>query len=177
MRRKYTAPILALVMLLVVFNGCGDKERTKSSSRTESVASGQRKQIDIDFSKSSFPETIKLATGFANPEEWGRWTDGDKAVLVFNRPLPKQFTCRIVVYSAFGPNASAPIKLKIGDLERTFLVSKVNESIAIPVSVSQEANSIEIIPPKPSSPKSLGTSNDGRRLGIAIAKLSIIPSS
>lgn len=178
---KFKKPIIVASIIFAstaVLTGCGDNADKKAAD-TQKASLVQKEsakaQIDIDFSKNPFPSEISDAKGFANPESWGRWTDGEKAVLTFNNPLPKNFDLVILVHAAFGPNTNNPVKLKIGETEQTFVVYKLDQTISIPVSLSADSKSLEIIPPAPTSPKSLGASKDVRQLGIAVSKISILP--
>lgn len=179
---KVRARILGCLILTsaAVLTGCSDNADKKLTDiQKASVTQKERgnARIDIDFSKDPFPAEISDARGFSGSEPWGRWTDGERAVLTFNNPLPKHFDLVILVHGAFGPNANKPVKLKIGETEQIFVISIPDQTITLPVSLSGDAKSLEILLPAATSPKSIGASEDIRRLGIAISKISITPKS
>lgn len=177
---KFNTPLVTSIIFVSVtaLTGCGDNTDKKATD-TQNVSLTQTEstmaRVDIDLSKSQFPAEISDARGFSGSEPWGRWTDGEKVVLTFNNPLPKNFALEILVHAAFGPNANKPVKVKIGEREYSFVVSTPDQKISVPVHLSVETKSFEIIPPAPTSPKSLGGSEDSRRLGLAISKISILP--
>ena len=177
---KVKTQLIAYLILAsaAVLTGCGDNADKKSSDIQKAPLTQKESantRIDIDFSKDPFPAEISDARGFSGSEPWGRWTDGEKAVLTFNSPLPKHFDLAIVVHAAYGPNANKPVKLKIGETERTFVIATPDQTITLPVSLTGETKSLEILLPAATSPKSSGASEDLRRLGIAISKISITP--
>ena len=178
---KFKKPIIVASIIFAsacVLTGCGDNA-DKQTANVQNVSVVQpilaKEGINIDFSKTPFPPGIVDARGFSGAESWGRWTDGEKAVLTFNNPLPKKFDLVIIVHAAFGPNANKPVKLRIGDTEQTFTVFAPDQTISIPVHLGVDTKSLEIILPAATSPKSIGASEDVRRLGIAVSKISILP--
>jgi hypothetical protein len=177
MRTFTTAFTGIAIALLGLLTGCGEKADVSANKGTVVPApkvSPFPQQFSIDFAKDPFPKEVISATGLSNPEPWGRWTDGEKVVLTFNSQLPQNFSFELTVSAAFGPNSNTPTKLKIGEFNHTFSVSKPGEIFVVPVTHSGVTKTLEITPPKPTSPKSLGISNDSRQLGLGLVKLRIV---
>jgi hypothetical protein len=184
-KRRRTAKRVVLTILLiialVVLYACDDKPSPKQSggyvpAKTTPLDPAYLAGLSegIDFINPTYPAFVTETQGLSNAESWGRWTDGDKAIIKFKDPLPRLFYLELIVRFAFGPNAKAPIKIRIGASEQTFTVTQDNEIFRFEFSVDQNVNTIEIIPPKPASPKSLKMNTDNRRLGIGLVKLRII---
>lgn len=176
MNFKSSNVIAAFVLISVVLiSACGNNDGKQIDAAQNNLSVVTKAGTDIDFSKNPFPPEVASASGFSDPETWGRWTDGDKAVLTFNNPLPENFELVMVVHAAFGPSANRPLKVKAGNSEQSFTVSTPDQTISIPFRLEGEAKSLEIKLPNANSPKSVGISEDTRKLGIGISKLSIVP--
>lgn len=128
----------------------------------------------IDFTKPGYPTFIAEATGVSGHEPWGRWTDGNNAVFRFTQPLPKQFTL-VIQTNAFGPNLGEVTKIKIGTAEQGFKITEQDQTYHLNFNLTEPANTIEFLIPKPSSPKELQVGDDPRKLGIGLIKLQIFP--
>lgn len=176
--RTFTAVFTgAAFALLGLLTGCGEKadiNANKGAVVPVPNVSPFPQQLSIDFAKDPFPKEVLSVTGLSNPEPWGRWTDGEKMILAFNTQLPQNFSFELTVSAAFGPNSNAPTKVKIGEFNSAFSVSKPDEMFVVPVTHAGVTNTLEIVPPKPASPKSLGISNDSRQLGLGLVKLRIV---
>jgi hypothetical protein len=139
-----------------------------------SVSPARRPNCFIDFSRNGYPGFISRASGLSRKEPWGRWTDGDRAEITFSESLPKKFELEIVVNAAFGDNAKGPIFVRIGGVEKSFHFTSKGETIRLPFSLSNDATSIEIVPPSPMSPKALGLGMDARRLGVGLSSVRVV---
>ena len=126
------------------------------------------------FSEDNVPDEVSL-TGFSGAEPWGRWTVAEKAGIKFDSTLPAFFRLDARVMRVFGENAKTPILVRVGKEERSVLVSAPNTRISLEFHTDGKTNTIEIIPPKPQSPKQLGLGNDDRLLGLGFSQLKIIP--
>jgi phosphoglycerol transferase len=129
----------------------------------------------IDFTKNGLPLFIKEISGLSETEQWGRWSDANKASaveLIFYDRLPNSFSLFINAI-AFGPNIGETLIINIA--EQTYDIKIPKESpfkLKIDVNLNgQKTNKIEFIPPKPTSPKELGLSEDERKLGIGFIKI------
>lgn len=126
----------------------------------------------IDFTKSGYPTFIAEVTGMSGYEPWGRWTDGAKAVFRFIQPLPKQFTL-VIQANVFGPNLGEAIKIKVGTAEQEFKVTEQGQTHRLNFILSEPVDTLELLIPKPTSPKDLQSGEDPRKLGLGLIKLQI----
>lgn len=109
-------------------------------------------------------------------ESQGRWTDADmgpEARFRFKDPLPNSFTLEIEA-NAFGPNVGRPVRVRVGSVEKSFVVRDVTkpEVYKLSFATSGPVDTIEIVPPLPTSPASMG-GKDQRRLGVILGSLKI----
>ncbi len=146
---------------------------------THGVRYNASQKDGIDFTKDGLPIFVRFITGLSGPEPWGRWSDANIAPTVifeFFDTLPDIFTLSLKA-NAFGPNVGKDLIIKIG--EKTFNVLIPNSGpfdIELPVDLNgKKVKTIEFISPKPTSPKELGLSEDGRKLGIGFISMKIIP--
>lgn len=131
----------------------------------------------VDFTRNGLPLFIKDLRGLSGEEPWGRWSDAYVSSSIrfeFFEPLPDRFTLELEA-NAFGPNIGRDLKVNIGSRTYDAHIPEGNFSVALDVDLGEEkANIIEFIPPAPTSPKELGLSEDGRKLGIGFIRMRII---
>ena len=174
---KLVLSILALIYLVGLYFVISDKVKGDSMKPIyqASLADG------IDFKHPGYPDFLKSVTGLSTIEPWGRWTDSNESgtasttTFVFKNPLPRKFGIQLEA-QAFGPNIDQPILVKIGNEKETFFLkdSKMN-TITLRLTNPNDSNAIDIVIPKPTSPKQLNVkSDDTRKLGIGLATLKII---
>jgi phosphoglycerol transferase len=137
-------------------------------------------QEGIDFKKEGYPSFLKSVSGIDAHENWGRWSNASLAQsvrLVFNEPLPKKFTIELKAIG-YGPNINAKTKIQVGDITKTILLqADASQLHELEFDNLSGANSIEIFPPKPTSPNQLSLTNtDVRKIGIGLISLKIIPT-
>jgi len=132
----------------------------------------------INFRKPFYPTFIAEVTGMSLYEPTVRWTDGPLVKFRFNQSLPKKFTLEIVAIS-FGPNLGLPIKVRVGREVKTFTImpsvpTKDDVVYKLTFETDGKSDTLEVIPPKPTSPRELDPkSEDKRKLGIAFISLKI----
>lgn len=132
----------------------------------------------IEFKKQDYPDFLAEVSGMSGHESWGRWTDatiGPVAKFHFKQALPRKFTLEISA-NAFGPNIGAPVKVRVGSVEKSF-VTTGNEPAPYRLDFETDgtADTLEIIPPDPTSPHELDPSNgDTRKLGLALIKIRLL---
>ena len=133
----------------------------------------------IDFKKQGYPDFLAKVSGMSGYEPWGRWTDatvGSVAKFRFRQVLPRKFILEITAI-AFGPNYGAPVKVRVGGVEKTFVITptkKEADTYRLAFETDGTADTLEITPPKPTSPSEINTkSGDARKLGIAFISLKI----
>lgn len=133
----------------------------------------------IDFKKAGYPNFLAEVVGVSGQESWGRWTDARLAPTAkfrFKQPLPKQLKLEVIAMT-FGDNLNRPIVVRIGNKEQTFTVKTNSEPLRSQTLTFDDldgADTIEIVPPKPTSPNDLDSKNsDVRKLGIGLVSLRI----
>ncbi|MBK7984871.1 MAG: hypothetical protein IPK09_14825 [Candidatus Competibacteraceae bacterium] len=127
----------------------------------------------INFSKPGYPDFLAHASGISGYEPWGRWTDGGKVNFRFTQPLPKQFTL-VIQANAFGPNLGEVVKIKIGAAQQEFRITESSQVHRFTFNLTDFVDTIELLIPKPTSPKTLKIGEDPRELGLGLIKLQIL---
>jgi hypothetical protein len=81
----------------------------------------------------------------------------------------------ILKAQGFGPNINAKTKIQVGDSIQTILLQgDANKPHEIEFNNLSNADSIEIFPPKPTSPNELNlASTDTRKIGVGLISLKI----
>lgn len=127
----------------------------------------------ITFNRDGEPRFIKSYMGISGREAWGRWTDGEEAVIEFAQPLPAKFTLKIKAGTS-SALVGRPVKIIVGNskLEAIFNSQEATE-VGLNVTTDGNATSIVLEFPNIKSPMELGLSADTRRLGLALIKLQI----
>jgi phosphoglycerol transferase len=129
------------------------------------------------FSRPGLPSYISSLSGLSIQENWGRWADARIAPTIkveFGDPLPEVFGLKMVV-RAFGPAINSTVVFKIGD--ESFEILLTGEFTSVNLNVKQNiagSNLIEIQPPPPISPSSLGSSDDNRLLSIGLVSMQVM---
>lgn len=132
----------------------------------------------IDFTKPKKYPFLKSINGLSGQEHWGRWSDANIAATVnfqFYETLPDLFILSLRAI-AFGPNIGETLDIYIAGQKYSVQIPK-DGSINIKINVGlkgRKTNKIEFKPPKPTSPKELGLSDDPRKLGIGFINMKII---
>ncbi len=129
----------------------------------------------IDFKKPGYPTFLAEVTGVSGVENFGRWSDGSLVKFRFKQSLPNKFTLEIVA-GAFGPNEGLPVKVRVGNVEKTFTIinGKLPATYSLLIKTNSKSDTIEISPPKPISPVEINPKNlDTRKIGISLVALKI----
>ena len=156
MSLKTLGMIWALFLAGLLY-GCGDSKQTRM----------------VDFRQETYPADVVSVSGFSLHEPWGRWTDGDRAVLQFKTQLPSTFQLKLQTAWAFGPNEGIPVWVRAGSIRKEFTVTSPNQLILLNFDGVVDADRIEFLIPKPTSPHELGVSEDSRKLGLGFVTLAI----
>nr|BFD40622.1 hypothetical protein FFPRI1PSEUD_21210 [Pseudomonas sp. FFPRI_1] len=130
------------------------------------------REMEVDFARDSWPGILESAGGFSWAEPWGRWSDAKKIGLKFLEPLPQNLKITIVG-RAFGPNVGKAITLSLGVEKAEFSLGGEIEEKVVYLRNSDYSRSIYFDVPDPVSPKEMGASTDGRKLGIGLVKLRV----
>lgn len=132
----------------------------------------------IEFKKPRLPDFLSRIKGLSHAEDWGRWSDAnlaDAVMLQFFEPLPMKFRL-LVTCMAFGPNADHPVLVEIGQNTRTFTPTASVATYSMDFVLNYPERTVNLYAPSPTSPASLNYgNNDGRRLGIGLVELKLLP--
>jgi len=151
--------MISALLIVGLLYGCGDSKQT----------------LMVDFRVKDYPADVASVSGISGHEPWGRWTDGARAVLQFKKTLPSTFQLKLQTTGAFGPNAGIPLLVRAGSVQKEFTVTKPNELFLLDFEGVANADRIEFVIPKPTSPKELAMSEDARKLGLGLVSLAIGP--
>ncbi|MEM5401968.1 DUF7024 domain-containing protein [Paraburkholderia unamae] len=127
----------------------------------------------IDFTRQGLPTFLDDVNGLSVPESWGRWSDANVSPVVtlqFAQPLPNHFILHLRA-QAFGPNVGQPVGVAIGQQVQSFVPAADMREFSMQFEGVNGAQRIEIRPPQPVSPTSLGVSPDTRKLAVGIQRL------
>jgi peptidoglycan/LPS O-acetylase OafA/YrhL len=109
-------------------------------------------------------------------ESWGRWTDGTPVSFAFDSWIPRQFRLSLLINECFGPVIGQTISVKVGDQEQGFACPAKQTSVTLDFrNVATGVDTITIGIPNPVSPRELANIDDGRKLGLALVRLDILP--
>jgi len=126
----------------------------------------------ISFNLREFPGVVDVVDGVSASEPWGRWSIGEKIVIVLKHKLEGKF--RFYLHAVgYRENAGVPVPVRIGNQTRTAqLVADMasSEPIALNFELDRPANVIEITVPHPVRPPM-----DSRTLGIGMVAVSAAP--
>ncbi|MDD5401026.1 MAG: phosphatidylglycerol--membrane-oligosaccharide glycerophosphotransferase [Sulfurimonas sp.] len=131
----------------------------------------------IVFKKEGYPSFLKNLQGISYPDKVGRWTDAQlhpSALLTFVDPLPKKFKLELVC-GAYGENVGNIVKVSVGDSVREFTPQHNDpRKYLLSFENTNNANTIEIVPPKPFVLKEKLEGSDEREFGLSLVSLKII---
>ena len=120
------------------------------------------------FGLPSVPVFVDGVQGLGGHEHWGRWSIGDTVVFELKHNLEGRFELFIQAVG-LGPNAEAPVRLRIGSQERTVkLPAQPGGEIGIKFALRAPANVIQIYVPFPYAPP-----GEARVLGIGFYSLRV----
>jgi len=145
-------------------------------NRIESCGSYEAELTEgILFRHPGMPSYLCEVSGLSTYEEWGRWTEGPFVEFRFAAPLPKRFLLELKV-RPFGPNKGREVGVTVGRFTTSLRMSRgMARRYVIAVNDHGGADSISLSVPAPTSPASLGISDDTRLLGLAITWLRVKP--
>lgn len=130
------------------------------------------KEIDNGYYFSRALPSLSL-TGFSGAEAQGTWTVGPIATVEFPGKFDERDFILVEVAAGFASNADLPVDFTVGDrVTRQFVAS--NKVVLLPINHATENLKLNIIIPKPTSPASIGESEDTRELGVMIKRIRII---
>jgi len=160
------------LQLLPVFSEyMGDR---LAQARAKTYARKLLTDVEIDM-RLPPPEFLTRLDGLSRIEGWGRWSDanlGGPIRLDFAAYLPSSFVLEITA-SAYGPNSGLPVKILIGGIEKEVIFTEQPSTASVSYANIGKATTIEILPPRPVSPRELGISEDARRLGLGLVRIAL----
>jgi hypothetical protein len=141
----------------------------------QSLISKMPEELLVKVYKISLKEKIGFAkyrniyqsTGWSGPEDWGTWTDGEKAVLVINSDSNRDLFLHLNVKMVFNNN---PVDVSINNTVIGSYTFTEGDNV-IPITMENYKNkllTIQFAIKEPYSPKDLGLSEDARKLGIGV---------
>jgi phosphoglycerol transferase len=151
--------MISVLLIAGLLYGCGDSKQTRV----------------VDFREKNYRADVASVSGIGGYESWGRWTVEARAVVQFKKALPSTFQLKLQTTGAFGPNAGIPILVRVGSIQKEFTITGTNELILLDFEGVANADRIEFVIPKPTSPKELAMSEDPRMLGLGLVSLAIAP--
>ena len=129
----------------------------------------------VDLAHAWLPPFVNSVKGLSAREPWGRWSDASMHPYIeirFRHPLPATGTLEIVG-RAFGPNVGRPVEVRIGEQTLTFQFGAKDTTAMASYAVHESPRSIDILPPHPMAPRELGLSQDARRIGIGLVRITV----
>lgn len=119
----------------------------------------------IQFTAPSFPAVVDFVDGVGANEEWGRWSNDEKIVIVLKHKLEGKF--RFYLHAVgYRQNAGVPVPVRIGSqIRMARLAATMEESTGLWLhfDLDKPANIIEITVPHPVRPDM-----DTRTVGIGM---------
>ena len=115
---------------------------------------------------------IEKTEGLSSVESWGRWSEQKIVRLHFSKTLPQRFKLGLLA-EAYGPNAGEDVIVKVGSATQAIRFDHTKMSVETTFETDGTQKIITFEVPEPTSPKSLGLSEDGRLLGIGFTKMTI----
>lgn len=112
------------------------------------------------------------AEGMSVSEPWGRWSDGQRVVLHFARPLPRNLNV-ILQARAYAANTTLPFTMRVGQETKPFRIAGSFQEVRLRFTTDGLQRSLEITVPRPTAPRTLGEWPDDRELGIGIVDVAI----
>ena len=135
------------------------------------VISFAKNQLGVDF-LNEIDGAKTIGRGWAHPEGWGVWSEGEKASLTLL--LPKQGRVGEVKSLALDLKTFTPrqaIQIMLNDREVKVLSVAGVEQVEVPINSGDRAAGfmrLDFVIKRPVSPQSLGLGDDPRKLGVGL---------
>jgi len=132
----------------------------------------------------SWSKAVVNVSGFSNPESWGTWTDSKEATVSFYM-LPelcgKKLRMRLKLRAFFSIDNEQSVKLFVNNIEVSSILfdnSYDNEyiiNIQPDIIKNDRYLTVKFEIGSPTSPNTVGTSGDTRKLGVGVVNMDINP--
>lgn len=133
---------------------------------------------DLNLAISGFLPA-SMMSGFGDPEPVGRWTIAEKATLICKvgtAGLPSAASIDMQPFSPNGRPQVVEISINGGPVERHTLTQAVTLEVKVPnVGMNSDHLQITLSVPSAVSPRDVGLSEDGRKLGVMISHIRLKP--
>jgi hypothetical protein len=141
--------------------------------RLQRISANRAPSLQIRFD-APYPEGVRSMHGLSAPEEWGRWTDGERAVIELTAPWQAPARLALDIREVFGPNVGKPLLLRIGARTHLHLLRRGPQRIRLQLPADEAGlRRIELEIPAPESPLAFRCGTDPRRLGVALSALEL----
>jgi hypothetical protein len=130
---------------------------------------------------SGLAQTVRLE-GWSQPERWGMWSDGKQASLGIRLPeqLPDQLLLTVRLVTAIGVDGQQAIDLVINGQKTAHWIFHHNDKqevrssvVSRSIAAVRQPMQVSFVIDHPVAPSSLGSSSDGRLLGVGLLELRI----
>jgi hypothetical protein len=119
-----------------------------------------------------------MMTGFGDPEPAGRWTIADKATFTCRLSKSSRPTTASIDVQPFSPNGRpqvVEISINGGPVARRTLTQAATFDVEVPSSGTAPAKlQVSISVPSAVSPRDVGLSEDGRKLGVMVSHVRLM---
>ncbi|QWP75244.1 glycosyltransferase family 39 protein [Lysobacter sp. K5869] len=127
--------------------------------------------ISVDLRQPN-PASVRALRGWAAPEAFGRWSDGDVATIELDREVSGSLQVTLEA-AAFGPNANQPTIVALGATQRPLTLQASPGRYVLRFDGVAPTRELSLRIAHPTSPQSLGQGEDARRLGVALTQVQI----
>lgn len=130
---------------------------------------------DVDFGR-GFPQMdVSSVEGLSAAELGYTWSDADRVIFNFAKPLPKHFVLRWQA-KAFARNVESPIGVRACDGPEQIVMFAADFAVnTLDLKTDGRCAKLKISVPYPTSPTEAGVGADKRRLGLAFRRLEVFP--
>jgi hypothetical protein len=147
-------------------------ETTRMSAEQAAVEVGSTIADGIDFSSPTLPNHVNEISGLHRPEEWGRWSSGDRVAISLKHTLNGEF--RLFVQAVgYGQNAGAFVRVKIGSQTRMLRLPGHNDDhlgSSLHFKMRKPSNIVQFHVPYPTA-----VSAGGRTVGMGLVRIAALP--
>ena len=157
-----TSPLSRIAMALLVLVAVAATAVALSNHRQ---LAQQRATVDIDLRR----ETAGVRLwGMSYPESFGRWSEGPTVEIVFIRPLSGAYTLYLTALAEHN-NVGKPVSLTWGEHKTAVSLTSAMATYKLSLPPA-DARALRIAVPDPRK-----TGGDGRYIGVALSRVTLVP--